>query len=82
MRLKVKERRGYSHLKTEALDRTMWRARFGRGFGPLVRQTTKWNECTVLPMFVCKYERIKFISAWVREQISKKVSTLKIQDVT
>ena len=41
MRLKVKERRGYSHLKTEALDRTMWRARFGRGFGPLVRQTTK-----------------------------------------
>ena len=38
----VKERRGYSHLKEEALDRTMWRARFGRGFGPVVRQTTKW----------------------------------------
>ena len=37
----LKERRGYSHLKEEALDRTMWRARFGRGFGPLVRQTTK-----------------------------------------
>jgi hypothetical protein len=36
-----KERRGYSHLKEEALDRTMWRARFGRGFGPVVRQTTK-----------------------------------------
>jgi len=29
-------------LKEEALDRTMWRARFGRGFGPVVRQTTKW----------------------------------------
>jgi hypothetical protein len=41
----LKERRGYSHLKKEALDRTMWRARFGRGFGPVVRQTTKWmNE--------------------------------------
>jgi len=39
--LRVKERRGYSHLKGEALDRTMWRARFGRGFGPVVRQTTK-----------------------------------------
>jgi hypothetical protein len=26
----LKERRGYSHLKEEALDRTMWRARFGR----------------------------------------------------
>ena len=31
----------YSHLKEEALDRTMWRARFGRTFGPVVRQTTK-----------------------------------------
>ena len=37
----LKERRGYSQLKEEALDRTMWRARFGRGFGPVVRQTTK-----------------------------------------
>ena len=35
------EKRGYSHVKEEALDRTMWRARFGRGFGPVVRQTTK-----------------------------------------
>jgi hypothetical protein len=37
----LKERRGYSHLKEEALDHTMWRARFGRGFGPVVRQTAK-----------------------------------------
>ena len=37
----LKESRGYSHLKEEALDCTMWRARFGRGFGPGVRQTTK-----------------------------------------
>ena len=37
----LKGRRGYSHLKEEALDRTMWRARFGRGFGSVVRQTTK-----------------------------------------
>ena len=36
----LQERRGYSHLKEEALDRTMWRARFGRGFGPVVRQNT------------------------------------------
>jgi len=34
----LNERTGHSHLKEEALDRTMWRARFGRGF---VRQTTK-----------------------------------------
>jgi len=37
----LKERRGYSHLKEEALDRTTWRARFGRGFGSVVRQTIK-----------------------------------------
>jgi hypothetical protein len=35
----LKERRGYSHLKEEALDRTIWRARFGIDFGPVVRQT-------------------------------------------
>jgi len=35
----LKDRRGYSHLKEKALDRTMWRAGFGRGFGPVVRQT-------------------------------------------
>ena len=37
----LKESRRYSHLKEVALDRTMWRACFGRGFGPVVRQTTK-----------------------------------------
>jgi hypothetical protein len=37
----LKEKTGYSHLKEEPLDSTMWRARFGRGFGPVVRQTTK-----------------------------------------
>jgi hypothetical protein len=37
----LKERRGYSHMKEEALDGTMWRACFGRGFGPVVRQTAK-----------------------------------------
>jgi len=33
----LKERRGYSHFKEEALDRTMWRAHFA----PVIRQTTK-----------------------------------------
>jgi hypothetical protein len=37
----LKERTGYCHLKEEALDRTMWRAGFERGFGPVVRQTAK-----------------------------------------
>jgi hypothetical protein len=43
----LKERRGYSHLKEEALDRTVWRAGFGRGFGPVMRQTAKlMKTCT------------------------------------
>jgi len=33
----LKDRRGYSHLEEEALDHTMWRNRFGGGFGPVVR---------------------------------------------
>ena len=37
----LKDRRGYSHLKEEALDRTMCWNRFGGGFGPVVRQNTE-----------------------------------------
>ena len=32
----LKDWRGYCQLKEETLDRTMWRNRFGRGFGPAV----------------------------------------------
>jgi hypothetical protein len=38
----LKKGRGSSHLKDEALDRTMWRTLFGRGFGPVMRQTTNF----------------------------------------
>jgi hypothetical protein len=31
----LKEKRGYWKLKEEALDRTVWRTRFGRGNGPV-----------------------------------------------
>jgi hypothetical protein len=37
----LQEGKGYSHLKEEALDSTMWRAGFWRGFGPVVRQPAK-----------------------------------------
>ena len=38
----LKDRRGHSHLKEEAVDRNMWRDRLGRGFEPVVRQTAGW----------------------------------------
>jgi hypothetical protein len=31
----------YWKLKEEALDRTVWRTCFGRGYGPVVRQTAE-----------------------------------------
>jgi hypothetical protein len=37
----LKEKRRHWTLKEEALDCTVWRTRFGRGYGPVVRQTTE-----------------------------------------
>jgi hypothetical protein len=37
----LKDRRGYSHLKEEALDCTMWRNRFGGVFEHVVRQNAE-----------------------------------------
>jgi hypothetical protein len=37
----LKEKKRYWKLKEEALDRTIWRTRFGRGYGPVVRQATE-----------------------------------------
>ena len=49
----LKNRREYSHLKEEALDRTMWRNRFRGGFAPVVRQNTEWmNEYVYMYNYV------------------------------
>jgi hypothetical protein len=37
----LKDRRGYSPLKEEALDRTIWKNRFGGGFELVIRQNTE-----------------------------------------
>jgi hypothetical protein len=37
----LKDKTGYWKLEKEALCRTPWRTRFGRGCGPVVRQATK-----------------------------------------
>ena len=35
----IKEVSGYGKLKEEALDGIQWRIRFGRSYGPVIRQT-------------------------------------------
>jgi hypothetical protein len=37
----LKEKRRYWKLKEEAQNRTVWRTRSGRGYGPVERQTTE-----------------------------------------
>jgi hypothetical protein len=37
----LREGRGYSHLNEKALDHTMWRTCFGRGYVPVLRQTAE-----------------------------------------
>ena len=67
----LKDRRGYCHLKEEALDRNMWRDRFGRGFETVVRQATAWwwyiyiyiQITTVMSYVICTYMR-DFLTTW------------------
>jgi hypothetical protein len=51
-----KETRGYGKSKEEALDRTLWRTRFGRGYRPVVRQTEKLILILLIShtMMLCK----------------------------
>jgi hypothetical protein len=37
----LEEKRGYLKLKEEALDRTLWRTRFGGGYRPVLTQKTE-----------------------------------------
>jgi hypothetical protein len=37
----LKEKRRYWKLKKEALDRTLWKTRLGRGYRPVVKQATE-----------------------------------------
>jgi hypothetical protein len=39
----LKEARGYWKLQEEVQDRTLRRTQFGRGYGPVARETTTWT---------------------------------------
>jgi hypothetical protein len=40
----LRERGGYSKLKEKASDRTLWRTRFEKFYGPVGRQTAEWMD--------------------------------------
>ena len=78
----LKDRRGYCHLKEEALDRTVWRNRFGGGFGPVVKQNTEWmNEYIYIYVCVCVCVCVCVttipLEAWTRPDVSR---NLKFSD--
>jgi len=62
----LKDRRGYCQLKEEALDHTVWRNRYGRGFGPVVWQITYDDDddddinCCLLRLVKTLYFQFKF----------------------
>jgi len=53
-------------LKKEAVDRTMWRARFGRGFGPVVRQTSKSMNESVIDYQSNSYYIVQYPCSWCK----------------
>ena len=60
----LRKRRGYWNLKEQALDRTVWRNRFGRGYGLVVKQTTEWMILELLILSLYKpllHIRIQFL---------------------
>ena len=61
-------------MKEEALDRTMWRARFGRGF-PVVRQTTKrMDERVQLVGFSTEQNNIHVVDTHTRLAVNEYVN--------
>ena len=60
----LKDRRGYCQLKEEALDRTMWRNRFGRGFGPIVWEITDDDISKTFPFHLAFHMREQERVSW------------------
>jgi hypothetical protein len=60
-------------LKEEALDRTLWRSHFGRGYGPVVRQTAEWKSFKTCAEFREYY----FLKKKTCMHFSKPVATSK-----
>jgi len=35
------------HLEQQALSHTLWRTRFGRDYGPVLRETREWKKAKI-----------------------------------
>jgi len=57
-----KENRGYRKLRNEALDRSLRRTRFGRGYGPVVWQKKEWINMQV-------DQQVNLHCSWMRGNI-------------
>jgi hypothetical protein len=68
----LKGKREYWKLKKEALARTLWRTRFGRGYGHVVRQTMELNP-TILKCVIFNYH-------YTNSLVTHVLSTLNIFD--
>ena len=67
----VKDRRGYSHLKEEA----MWRNRFGGGFGPVVRQNVeRMNIYMYMCVCVCVCKHVHTYTIYNKSYICIRLS--------
>ena len=51
----LKRKKGYCNLKEETLDRTVWRTRLGRGYGPVVRQKKEWKVSRCIVALLLKF---------------------------
>jgi hypothetical protein len=56
-------------LKEEALDRTLWRTRFGRGYGPVVRQTAGWRGYGPVVRQTAEWMKGALDIHWTRRQV-------------
>ena len=61
----LKDRRGYCELKEEAVDRTVWRNRLARGFGPVFWQITDDDDSINWLVFITETECLLHGTDWV-----------------
>jgi hypothetical protein len=67
----IKEKRRCWKLEEEALDLTLWRARFGRDYGPVVKKTTEWINY-ILQLLLRLLLLLLFFIIIMEEEISDK----------